>query len=163
QLVRVGDVAALVDALVVGAGEPDQVGVGLEDVPAVAVDLGEDPVGEEVLVAGELEGFVGGGLGVVPAAAGVEDFRPRRVQVAAFRVVLEGGVEGGEGLAVLALGLPGAAGADGGGGLVFRILGEFGVLFAGLGVVAAQQPLAGFLEGGAVGAGERGGAEGEQA
>src|SRR5262249_3695555 len=43
------------------------------------------------------------------------------------------------------------------------ILGEFGVLFAGLGVVAAQQPLAGFLEGGAVGAGERGGAEGEQA
>src|SRR5262249_30488197 len=147
----------------VSAREPDQVGVGLEDVPAVAVDLGEDPVGEEVLVTGELQGLVGGGLGVVPAAAGVEDFGAGGVQVGAFGLVLEGGVQGGEGLVVLALGLPGAAGADGGGDPVAGVLGEFGVLFAGLAVVAAEQALPGFLEGRAVGVGEGGGAEGDQA
>src|SRR5206468_4179977 len=108
-----------------------------------------------------LQGFVSRGLGVVPAAAGVEDFGAGRVQVGAFGLVLQGGVEGGEGLVILALGLPGAADADGGRDLVFRVLGEFGVLFAGLGVVAAEQPLAGLLEGGAVSAGE-GGAEDEQ-
>ena len=68
ELFGVGDVA-----LVEGADEPDQLGAELDDVPAVAVQPGEDPVGQEVLVAADLEGLASGVLGVVPAAAGVED------------------------------------------------------------------------------------------
>src|SRR5262249_52270373 len=139
------DIVVGVAALGVGADEPLALGVGLLQIATVAVDLGPDPASEE-RVLGSSHGSVGGLLGLVPLSAQVQHLGSACEEVGLLRAVLEGFLDDGQRLVILAEALQRPAQTDRGSRSLPDIPGERLVLFAGVLVIPLKPMFAGSLQ-----------------